>query len=218
MSPAANWRYTLYLRIEPDPPPAADLPEYCRDVFFDYAKNVKGLFDTLFMLLSEALGLKQSYLTDIGCNQGQMILCHYYPPCPQPELAIGITRHSDSGFLTVLLQDQTGGLQVLHDNQWVDVVPIPGAFIVNLGDLMQMISNDKFKSAEHRVVAQSSGPRVSIACFPSNPASTRMYGPIKELLSDDSPALYRETLARDYVAHYYSVGLGPKKAIYDFLL
>uniref|UniRef100_A0A0E0I6X7 Isopenicillin N synthase-like Fe(2+) 2OG dioxygenase domain-containing protein n=1 Tax=Oryza nivara TaxID=4536 RepID=A0A0E0I6X7_ORYNI len=65
----------------------------------------------------KALGLKQGYLPNIGCNQGQMILCHYYPPCPQPELAIGTTRHSDSSFLTVLLQDQTGGLQVLHNNR-----------------------------------------------------------------------------------------------------
>uniref|UniRef100_A0A0E0KMX2 Fe2OG dioxygenase domain-containing protein n=1 Tax=Oryza punctata TaxID=4537 RepID=A0A0E0KMX2_ORYPU len=217
-SPVANWRDTLYLRMAPDPPGNADLPEYCRDVFFEYAYNIKSLLDTLFMLLSEALGLKQSYLTDIGCNQGQMILCHYYPPCPQPELAIGMAHHSDSGFLTVLLQDQTGGLQVLHNNRWVDIMPVPGAFIVNIGDLMQIISNDKFRSVEHRVVAQSSGPRVSIACFPSNPASTRMFGPIKELLSDDGPALYRETLVKDYVTHYYSVGLGPKNAIHDFRL
>ncbi|KAL5214671.1 hypothetical protein ABZP36_003823 [Zizania latifolia] len=217
-SPVANWPDTLYLRMSPDPPAAGDLPEYCRDIFFDYAKKMKILMDTLFMLISEALGLKPSYLTDIGCNQGQMILCHYYPPCPQPELAIGTTGHSDSGFLTLLLQDQTGGLQVLHENRWVDVTPTPGALIVNIGDLLQMISNDKFKSVEHRVVAKITGPRVSIVCFPSNPASTRIYGPIKELLSDDSPALYRETLARDYVAHYYSVGLGPKKALNHFRL
>ena len=76
-----------------------------------------------------------------------------------------------------------------------------------------MMSNDKFRSAEHRVVAKKAGPRVSIACFTSHSDSTRMYGPIKELLSDECPPLYRETLA-----HYYSVGLGRKKAIYDFRL
>lgn len=109
-----------------------------RDALFEYAKQVKDLGQRLFGLLSESLGLKPSYLTDIECDQGQIILGHYYPPCPQPELAIGTSRHSDSGFLTILLQDKVGGLQILHDGQWVDVAPTPGAFIVNIGDLLQV--------------------------------------------------------------------------------
>ncbi|KAF8752680.1 hypothetical protein HU200_011920 [Digitaria exilis] len=221
-SPVANWRDTLYLRMAPDPPASNDLPESCRDVLFEYAKQVKNLGDRLFEVLSEALGLEPSYLTDIECNQGQIILSHYYPPCPQPELAIGTSRHSDSGFLTILLQDEIGGLQILHEDRWVDVTPTP-AFIVNIGDLMQLISNDKFSSVEHRVVAKNAEPRVSIACFFSthfHPASTRMYGPIKELLSKENPPLYKETLVRDYIARYYSLGLdgGQKTALTDFRL
>ncbi|KAM3373251.1 hypothetical protein ACQJBY_019948 [Aegilops geniculata] len=193
----------------------------CSDVLFEYAKQLKMLGKTLFDLLSEALGLKPSYLTDIECNQGQVIVCHYYPPCPQPELAIGTSRHSDYGFLTILLQDEIGGLQVLHDDRWVDVTPTPGAFIVNIGDLLQLVSNDGFRSVEHRVLAKNTAPRVSIACFFStqfHPASTRMYGPIKELLSNENPPLYRETLVRDYVKHYFSIGLDGKTAISDFRL
>ena len=72
-------------------------------MFLNYAKHVRDLWDTLFGLLSESLGLRTSHLADMGCNQGQMILCHYYPPCPEPEVAIGTTHHTDFGFLTVLL-------------------------------------------------------------------------------------------------------------------
>nr|BAJ99993.1 predicted protein [Hordeum vulgare subsp. vulgare] len=69
------------------------------------------------------------------------------------------------------------------------------------------------------VYCKNATPRVSIACFFSphfHPASTRMYGLIKELLSDENPPLYRETLVRDYIKHYYSIGLDAKTAISDF--
>ncbi|KAI4995185.1 hypothetical protein ZWY2020_035088 [Hordeum vulgare] len=116
---------------------------------------------------------------------------------------------------------QIGGLQILHEDRWVDVTPTPGAFIVNIGDLLQLVSNDRFRSVEHKVVAKNAAPRVLIACFFSthfHPASTRLYGPIKELLSDENPPLYRETLVRDYIKHYYSIGLDAKTAISDFRL
>lgn len=111
-----------------------------RGALLEYSKHVMELGNTLFGLLSEALGLSPTYLTDIECNQGQILLCHYYPPCPEPELAIGTSQHSDSGFLTILLQDSIGGLQIHHDGAWVDVPPVPGAFIVNIGDLLQVWS------------------------------------------------------------------------------
>lgn len=85
--------------------------------------QVKNLGSTLFDLLSEALGLKASYLTDTECNQGQVILCHYYPPFPQPEPPIGTSQQSDSGFLIVPLQDEIGALQIPCEDQWVHVTP-----------------------------------------------------------------------------------------------
>ncbi|KAF7013123.1 hypothetical protein CFC21_027240 [Triticum aestivum] len=140
-SPVANWRDTLYLRMAPNQPEADDLPDSCRNVLFEYAHQMKNLGNTLLELLSEALGLKPSHLADIECNQAQVLLCHYYPPCPQPELAIGTSRHSDGGFLTILLQDEIGGLQIFKGEQWVDVTPTPGAFIVNIGDLLQVFKS-----------------------------------------------------------------------------
>ncbi|CAI0559960.1 unnamed protein product [Linum tenue] len=66
---------------------------------------------------------------------------HYYPVCPQPELTLGITNHTDLGFVTVLLQDHVGGLQVLHRDFWVDVPPRPDALVVNIGDMLQVIDH-----------------------------------------------------------------------------
>ncbi|CAN7039368.1 unnamed protein product [Brassica oleracea var. botrytis] len=73
----------------------------------------------------------------MDCTNSLLLLGHYYPPCPQPDLTLGLTKHSDNSFLTVLLQDQVGGLQVLHDQYWIDVPHVPGALVVNVGDLIQ---------------------------------------------------------------------------------
>ncbi|CAB4263447.1 unnamed protein product [Prunus armeniaca] len=115
--------------MAPNPPKPEDLPQVCRDILVEYSKQVMKLGKLLFELLSEALGLKPSHLNDMDCSLGLRILGHYYPPCPQPELTLGSSKHSDNDFITVLLQDHIGGLQVLHQNKWIDVLPVPGALV-----------------------------------------------------------------------------------------
>lgn len=109
----------------------------CRDILEQYSKQMMKLGILLFELLSEALGLNPNHLYEIDCTEGLAVLCHYYPACPQPELTLGTSKHSDNDFLTVLLQDHIGGLQVFYQDMWVDIPPVPGALVVNIGDLLQ---------------------------------------------------------------------------------
>lgn len=76
----------------------------------------------------------------------QLMVINYYPPCPQPDLTLGMPPHSDYGFLTLLLQDEVEGLQIQYKDQWVTVEPIPNSFVVNVGDHLEvgLITRSKF--------------------------------------------------------------------------
>ncbi|XP_020578907.1 probable 2-oxoglutarate-dependent dioxygenase At3g111800 [Phalaenopsis equestris] len=169
------------------------LPVSLRGAVEEYGKELRRLCWRVMELLSVGLGLDGGRLQRGfgGEDAGACIRVNYYPTCPQPELTLGLSSHSDPGGITLLLPDErVKGLQVRHGGRWVTVRPLPGGFIVNVGDQVQILSNGIYRSVEHRVAVNSSAERLSIAFF-YNPRSDLLLGPLPELVNEDQPARYQ---------------------------
>ena len=113
-----------------------DNPKGWRLAVEAYSENLMKLACKLLGILSEAMGLETETLVKECIEMDQKMVVNYYPKCPQPDLTLGLKRHTDPGTITLLLQDQVGGLQATKDNgkTWITVKPVEGAFVVNLGD------------------------------------------------------------------------------------
>lgn len=103
---------------------------------------------------------------------------------------LGVHHHTDAGALTILLQDDVGGLQVHRDGRWHDVPPVTNALVINTGDMMQVWSNDVYHAAMHRVLAMDANDRYSIPFF-YNPAAGTRVSPLPTVVTDKNPAHYR---------------------------
>ncbi|KAK9283645.1 hypothetical protein L1049_011895 [Liquidambar formosana] len=168
------------------------LPDSCREVIEEYADQLVKLSGRLMKILSINLGLGEDHLQNAfgGEDIGACLRVNFYPKCPQPDLTLGLSSHSDPGGMTLLLPDNNVvGLQVRRNDKWITVKPAPHAFIINIGDQIQVLSNAAYKSVEHRVIVNSAKERVSLAFF-YNPKSDLLIEPVKELVTPEKPALY----------------------------
>ncbi|KAL9393932.1 hypothetical protein Peur_013217 [Populus x canadensis] len=183
-----------------------DKPEAWKAVTEEYSKKLMELACKLLGVLSEAMGLETEALTKACVDMDQKVVVNFYPKCPQPDLTLGLKRHTDPGTITLLLQDTVGGLQATRDNgkTWITVQPVEGAFVVNLGDHGHYLSNGRFRNADHQAVVNSNSSRLSIATF-QNPAPDATVYPLKiregEKSVLDEPItfaeMYRRKMSKD---------------------
>ncbi|XP_027347582.1 probable 2-oxoglutarate-dependent dioxygenase At5g05600 [Abrus precatorius] len=173
--------------------PSPQYPPNFRVILQEYIQKMEKLSYKLLELIAMSLGLEaKSFEEYFIKDQTSFIRLNHYPPCPYPDLALGVGRHKDPGALTILAQDEVGGLEVKHkaDQEWVKVKPTPDAYIINVGDIIQVWSNDAYESVEHRVLVNSEKERFSIPFF-FFPAQDTEVRPLEELINEQNPSKYR---------------------------
>ncbi|KAK9270918.1 hypothetical protein L1049_026505 [Liquidambar formosana] len=194
------WRDYLKVHVHPHFH-APHLPTEFGDISREYCKRSQEVASELLRGISESLGLEASYIhKTMEMELGhQLLVVNCYPPCPQPEVAMGMPPHSDHGLLTLLMQNEICGLQVLHHGNWVPVNPLPNAFLVNTGDHMEIVTNGKYRSVVHRAVLNNKATRISIATGHGPPLDATV-SPAPELIDSQShPPAYRGIKYREYM-------------------
>uniref|UniRef100_A0A2P2K4E0 Fe2OG dioxygenase domain-containing protein n=1 Tax=Rhizophora mucronata TaxID=61149 RepID=A0A2P2K4E0_RHIMU len=170
-----------------------------REVTEEYKEEMLRIADELLKLLSEGLGLEENVLKPaLGGEEIELEMkINMYPPCPQPQLALGVEPHTDMSALTVLVPNDVPGLQVWKDGDWVAVDYLPDALFVHIGDQLEVLSNGKYRSVLHRSLVNKEKTRMSWAVFMAPPQNA-LVGPLPQILKDaqeDQPKYLARTFA-----------------------
>ncbi|XP_062086499.1 2-oxoglutarate-dependent dioxygenase 19-like [Humulus lupulus] len=158
-------------------------PQGFSEAVEEYCERTREISTVLMRAISETLGLEANCLEKAtNWDEGLHLLAsNYYPPCPDPDQALGLLPHTDSGLINFIFQNDVGGLQILHKGKYVRWKAMPNTIIVDLGDHMQILSNDLYKSVTHRAVVNNKNTRISIVSG-HGPAADNKVAPIPELL------------------------------------
>ncbi|KAM1008238.1 gibberellin 2-beta-dioxygenase-like isoform X1 [Malus sylvestris] len=175
-------------------------PEIFRDAVEDYITAVKNMTFEVLEMVADGLGIDQRNVLSKLLKDEKSDSCfrlNYYPPCPELHALsgrslIGFGEHTDPQIISVLKSNNTSGLQIsLKDGTWVTVAPDQTAFFINVGDCLQVMTNGRFKSVKHRVLADTQSSRVSMIYFGGPPLSEKI-APLPSLMAEGEESLYKE--------------------------
>ena len=162
-----------------------------------------------------SLGLEAGFFEPRYRKPLQRTQAIFYPPqeVGAEEEVFGVAPHTDFGLLTLLWQDDNGGLQVRERSSggWIDAPPLPGTFVVNVGDLLGRWSNDRFASTPHRVINRSGRERFSIATF-YDPDFGAMVDP-RALGAAEGEARYEPVTAGQHILNRFDQAFGYRKRL-----
>nr|CAB3460396.1 unnamed protein product [Digitaria exilis] len=201
--PAGDVRAELR-RVWPDA--GDDYLRFC-DVMEEYHGEMKALGNKLLDVFFRALGLTDDQIAggeaERRIRDTMTATMHpiMYPRCPEPERALGLAVHTDSGFITVIMQSPVPGLQLRRrrPDRWVTVPAPEGALVVVLGDLFQVLTNGRFRSALHRAVVSGERDRISVPYF-LGPPHDMAVAPLASAVPPGRKAAFRAVTWPEYAA------------------
>ncbi|KAI5020233.1 hypothetical protein ZWY2020_045121 [Hordeum vulgare] len=215
-----GWLEYILLSVGSGSVAVACLPPSLWAALEEYTDAVREVGARVLELMADGLGVAEEHrgvLRRMAEADGadEMVRVNHYPPCPCPLAAgqrgvTGFGEHTDPQIISVLRSNRTGGLQIaLPDGHWVPVAPDPDSLFVNVGDSLQVLTNGRFRSVKHRVVAPAEGqqPRLSVIYF-GGPAPTQRIAPLPELMREGEQSLYRDFTWAEYKKAAYKSRLG----------
>jgi isopenicillin N synthase-like dioxygenase len=184
-----------------------------RSALYSYYEAIGACGADLLRAVAAGLGIDEHFFAPRYAKRMQRTQMVYYPPQPpqSDEEQFGVAPHTDYGCITLLWQDDVGGLQVreIAHGTWIDAPPVAGSFVVNVGDLLARWTNDRFRSTLHRVINASGRERYSIATF-YDPTYGALVDP-RELGAPQAEVRYEPVAAGDYILKRIDDSMGYRK-------
>uniref|UniRef100_K3XSC6 Fe2OG dioxygenase domain-containing protein n=1 Tax=Setaria italica TaxID=4555 RepID=K3XSC6_SETIT len=217
-----DWADMIYLMISPreerDPRFWPARPPSFTGSVDRYAAETARVAASLLRSMAADLGVAPERLSEAFRGLPQSMRTTYYPPCRQASDVLGLSPHTDATGLALLLHvNDVQGLQIRKDGRWLAVDPLPGAFVVTVGDILEILSNGRYRSIEHRAVVHPDKDRISAAVF-HQPCPDTTIGPLPELVKKDSGgARYKSMEYMDFMKSFFAAKLDGRRSHMDAL-
>ncbi|RLN40845.1 gibberellin 20 oxidase 1-D-like [Panicum miliaceum] len=189
------------------------------EVYGRYCSEMSRLSLEIMEVLGASLGVGRAHFRRFFEGNDSIMRLNYYPPCQRPLETLGTGPHCDPTSLTILHQDDVGGLQVFAAGRWLSIRPHAGALVVNIGDTFMALSNGRYRSCLHRAVVNSCVPRRSLAFFLC-PEMDKVVRPPGELVDAQNPRAYPDFTWRallDFTMRHYRADMRTLEAFSSWI-
>ncbi|XP_030444533.1 gibberellin 2-beta-dioxygenase 1-like [Syzygium oleosum] len=219
-----GWVEYLLLTTNPNfnyhqlPPVFNENPERFRSALGDYISATRDMACEVLKLMADGLRIQQRNIFSkllMDEQSDSVFRLNHYPPCPELQAyddrnMIGFGEHTDPQIISVLRSNNTSGLEIsMKDGTWVSVPPDQNSFFINVGDSLQVMTNGRFRSVRHRVLANSSKSRVSMIYFGGPPLSEKI-APLPCLMKGKE-SLYKEFTWFEYKKSAFATRLADNR-------